>query len=725
MNKYLFCLIFLLIAGQATAQRKKSVILLIKSDSEHGTKLNGTDVLKVYQPVFEQDNTILRSDSAYFYNAKNAFDAFGHVVISQGDTVHVYADSLNYDGNTKIAILKNHVKMVNKDAVLTTDYFTYNTEIKFGTYTGGGRLVNKDNTLTSLNGYYFTSTRDAYFRYNVILNTVDAVIKTDTLRYNSGSRIAYFYGPTNIYGRKDKDTLYTENGLYNTITEQAFFGKKNLYKQGTKSLKGDSLFYDRLIGYGRAIKHITFNDNEQKITIKGNLAVYTKADERTVVTQNAYVILVTEDTVRTDNSLKNKTLKDTTLKDTEIMASKVKALIPKNSVPVKKYADARNRAKEAKAILTTADTMAIGKPKANVKRDSIFMSADTIQTRIVTFKALKELQEQQRLASIKDTLGFMSFKLKKGDSLYAVKPKLPVDTSFYHRDLFDKLIKHDTTTRKHAMNAFARRRAAERLKAQTNSADAIFAVKPVVLSDTARVRILSAARNAKMFKSDLQAKSDSIFYSYSDSTVRMYVHPIIWAEGSQLSGDTVYLQLKNKKFDNMLLFPNAFVVNIGKRDSAHFNQVGGKRMRAFFKDSKIYRVYVDGNAETIYFARDTSGNKVTELQRSISSRINVNFKDNEVSSITFISNVEHRYGPVTTFKENDRLLKGFIWKPKERPASKEAIIPQEAPIIKPGKKRKAVATKLVAKPIVLKTDSLNIDSVKAKADTLKTLLPQM
>ncbi len=139
------------------------------------------------------------------------------------------------------------------------------------------------------------------------------LIKTDTLRYNSNSRIAYFYGPTNIYGKKkgkDNDTLYTEDGLYNTNTEQAFFGKKNLYKQGTKTLHGDSMFYDRKKGYGRAVKNITFNDNEQKITLKGNLGTYYKADERTVVTQNAYAVIVTEerDTSKND-SVGTKSLK--------------------------------------------------------------------------------------------------------------------------------------------------------------------------------------------------------------------------------------------------------------------------------------------------------------------------------------------------------------------------------------------------------------------------------
>ena len=60
----------------------------------------------------------------------------------------------------------------------------------------------------------FANSRDSYFRYDVHLTTPDALVVTDTMRYNSGSRIAYFYGPTNIYGKKkpkDNDTLYTEN----------------------------------------------------------------------------------------------------------------------------------------------------------------------------------------------------------------------------------------------------------------------------------------------------------------------------------------------------------------------------------------------------------------------------------------------------------------------------------------------------------------------------------
>ena len=308
MRKYVLSLFLLLTAAAAMGQ-KKSIVKLIRSASSTGIKRGGKDVIKVYQGTFQQDYSTLISDSAYFYPEDNAFDAFGHVHIEQGDTLNIYSDILNYNGNTKIAILTDNVKMIDKDAILTTNHLNYNTATRIGTYTYGGKLVNKDNTLLSKNGYYFAFSRDSYFRYNVSLKTPDALVKTDTMRYNTGSKISYFYGPTNIYGtkgEKDRDTLYTENGTYNTVNEQAAFGKNNLYRSGTKSLKGDSLFYDKLKGYGRAVKHVTFSDKEQKVTIKGDLGTYFKAEEQTIVTQDPYVIMVTEekDTTKTDSAAK-------------------------------------------------------------------------------------------------------------------------------------------------------------------------------------------------------------------------------------------------------------------------------------------------------------------------------------------------------------------------------------------------------------------------------------
>ena len=712
MIKYTFSLLLILISVTLMAQ-KKSVVNLIESRSSERVIINGQDVLKVYKGVFKHDYSILRADSSYFYIKDNAVDAFDNVNINQGDTLNIFSDKLNYNGNTKIAILTNNVKMVDKDATLTTDYLTYNTATRIGTYTGGGKLVNKDNTLTSKNGYYFAYSRDSYFRYNVVLVTPDALIKTDTLRYNTNSRIAYFYGPTNIYDTKDKkDTLYTENGLYNTITEQAFFGKKNLYKQGTKRLKGDSLFYDRKIGYGQAIKHVVFTDSEQKITLFGDLANYYKAEERTVVTKDPYVVLVTEekDTTKTDTIPVAPVAKD---KDKKV-ASPIKApslsTAPKNTAPVtplkmpplgtpvkapplnspvkapplgtpvKALSDIKRDTTLKPDSFLKADSLLKGKPKEKIKTDSVYISADTLDTQVLTVKAYKDLLEKVRLSRIRDTTIKVTkpgVKAKADKFLVQTPPRfMNIDTGAVHPLFFGKPkpvaappVKLDKDGKPIAAKAPPKKPATD----DEVENDPAFIVRNPVLSDTARIRIVRAYHHAKLFKSDLQAKADSMFYSYGDSTLRCYVNPIIWAQGSQLSGDTINLQMKNKKMDNMMMFPSSFIVNIEKDDSTHFNQVAGKRMRGFFKDSKLDRMFISGNAESIYFSRDSG--KVSGMERSLSTRMRVLFKDNSATDIFFLVKPEQRYGPLEKFTEDERILKGFIWKPKERPISKESIIP--------------------------------------------------
>ncbi|WP_162499865.1 OstA-like protein [Mucilaginibacter terrigena] len=814
MIKYILSTFFILITLAVSAQ-KKSIVHLIESKSSELIKLNGRNVIKVYKGVFQQDYSIMRSDSAYFYAEDNAFDAFSNVNITQGDTLNIYSDKLNYNGNTKVAILTDNVKMIDKDAVLTTNYLTYNTATRIGTYTGGGKLINKDNTLTSKNGYYFAFSRDSYFRYNVVLITPDALIKTDTLRYNSGSRIAYFYGPTNIYDTKDKkDTLYTENGLYNTVTEQAFFGKKNLYKQGTKTLTGDSLFYDKINGYGRAVKRVTFHDREQNITLKGDLATYYKKGERTVVTQDPYVIIVTEekDTTKTDtvhiqpgvkqadptavkasatvkmaNALAvkppagtapvkslqlpaakdidsltkvgqgalnaNKTAAANVVKKADALAVKPRPggiPVKPGTVPLQVITDsvaktrAENLTADARSVkgktpakgaglsaFPMGDTVAkIKPPGKKVKRDSIYISADTLETQILTYKDLKIMQEQQRLLSIRDTTTkakkLSAAEQKKADKFLTLNaPKWINDTLHLYRNFFGKpkpvpaasaqgknKLKDDAG----AFGTLNNNQPASKNPDAEEVDDPIFFTPPVTLSDTARVRIIKAYHSAKLFKSDLQAKADSMFYSYSDSTLRCFVNPLIWTQGSQLSGDTITMQMKNKKLDNLNLFPSSFIVNIEKGDSTNFNQIAGKKMKGFFKSDKLDRMYIVGNAESIYFSRD-SLKKVDGMQRSLSSKMRIYFKNGSASNIFFISKPEHRYGPLAKFTEDERILKGFIWKPKERPVSKESIIPSY------NKKRaraQAAADKKIADANKLKSAK---PGDKAKTDSLQNKLP--
>ena len=312
------------------------------------------------------------------------------------------------------------------------------------------------------------------------------------------------------------------------------------------------------------------------------------------------------------------------------------------------------------------------------------MSADTIETRILTVKELDSIQLEDKLThridTSKNAVKHIVYK-KSPKELTLTPPKFPKDTTYWHQDYFGKPKPVAAKPKKDILVA----------KVKKNiKIDSTFLDRTVPLKDTARVRIIMAFHSAKIFKSDLQAVADSIFYSNGDSTIRCYTKPMVWTQGSQLSGDTINLILKNKKLDKMDMFPNAFIVNVEKEDSLHFNQVGGKKMRGFFKDSKLRRVIIDGNVESIYFVRDSTTHQVTDMNHSITSRMRLLLKNNEVTDLAYLTKDDHSYAPINV-KEDEKILKGFIWKPKDRPVSKESVLPSY--------NRKPDTTKKVKPPV--------------------------
>lgn len=606
----------------------------------------GKSGLRVIKPVFAQEGTTLAADSAHFNNVANAFDAFGNVVITQSDGTIVYADLLNYNGNTKLALLTGNVRLVDKQATLTTNYLTYNLGTKIGTYIGGGQVSNPPTLITSKTGYYFGTTSDAYFKHDVVVNTPDALINTDTLKYNSISKIAYFYGPTNILSKSDKTNLYTENGRYDTQYDQAWFGKKNLYTDGSKSLKGDSLFYDGNAGFGKAIRNVTFVDTEQKSTLKGNVGIYRKADESALITGNAYLTMLAE--------------QDSAKVDTIWMAADT--LFTK--------------------LVFLRDVAPLSGEKIKSDAEVVDEEAVIIEGQPVAATTVVDGQAPPSVVPPTST---------EPDSVAAVKPEAKPKRRFFGLLKPKKPDSKKETAKPPAKEA---RPAVQDSSLALASKDSINALSDSLKAkadlklplDTTRTRIVLAYHRVKIFKSDLQSKSDSAFYSYSDSTIRCFQNPIIWTQGSQLSADTIFLQLKDRKLDNMQLKKDGFIVST-EMDSLKFNQVKGKTMTGLFRDSKLYRMLVDGNAESIYYTLEDS--VYSGLNRTLSSRMRLDFADNKLTDVMLVRKAEGDYFPIEKVPKEKETLEGFIWKPKERPASKEEIIgapkKEKKPAVSPKK----------------------------------------
>lgn len=734
------------------AQQRTKIIL---KDARIGNTDGKKNISYLKYPVFIHENATLTCDSAVFYQNDNVFEAFKNVHINQGDTINIYSDHLTYNGNTKIAHLTSNVRMIDKESVLTTNVLDYNMATKVGTYVEGGKIVNKDVTLTSKNGYYFSNSRDSYFRYNVVVVTPQSTIKSDTLRYNTLTNWTYFYGPTNIKGKEDN--LYTENGAYNTKTEYAYFGKKNLYTNGTKSLKGDSLYYDGIAGYGKAVRNIIFKDTADKTVLYGQLGYYYKIDERTVVTKNAYVGMGTKDSITVNNKLQPDSLwlgSDTL--ETQMVLQKTLKLIES---PVLKQnnelGDPEKPQKKGESLAPgmTAEEIGIAKKseKKEAKEKAKTAKRDNKNTKPVDSTAIKAAKDSllAKVSLPKDSLSKDSIAQKKPDtslikdSLNAAKdPVKPIKAAISGK-------KPDSLSKK-ADSLAKSGNVAKKINGAIKTTDSLVkknikdSIPPNPL-DTVKTRSIKAYHNVRVYKSNMQAKADSLFYTSADSTLRWYGDPILWSQNSQQTGDTIYLRLKNNKLNTLQVIDNAFQVNVNA-DSARFNQIKGKLITAFFKDGELSTMFVDGNAESVYYNRGKDS-VYTDMNQTVSSRIKILFKDKEISHILTVKEPEGIRVPITELKE-DVLLTGFTWKPELRPLSKKEVIsgkPKTKPAAskspaagakKPGSPTGKAPNKAeVAKKGLIKTaskelvkaaskiDSAAIDSAKAIIAPIKNILP--
>ncbi len=275
----------------ATKTGKQTLIYLERSDLIKFDNENLPDIqVLVGDVVLRHDDIYLYCDSAHMNQANNSFIAFGNIKIEQGDSIEIYSKNLNYDGNTRIAELHRDVKMINGEVTLYTDTLIYDRTKNLGYYRCGGKLVDSLNTLVSEHGYYHADTKIAEFKYDIIGENNKSTLESDTLIYNTETKIATILGPTYIY-HSDSTIIYSELGWYNSINDKSQLLKTPLINHGEgKQLKGDTIFYDKLMGIGEAFHNVELIDSLKKTRLYGHYGYYKEDGEIGLVTDSAMMI---------------------------------------------------------------------------------------------------------------------------------------------------------------------------------------------------------------------------------------------------------------------------------------------------------------------------------------------------------------------------------------------------------------------------------------------------
>ena len=268
---------------------KRKRVDLLHADEAQADKLLRPDVQVLIGSVkLRHDSMYMYCDSALIYEKTNSVEAFSNVRMEQGDTLFIYGDYLNYNGETQLAMLRENVKLINRKTTLTTDSLNYDRLYNLGYYFEGGTLTDEENILTSDWGEYSPASKIAVFNHEVKLANPRFTLYSDTLKYSTDSKIATILGPSNIVN--EKNHIYSERGFYNTAKDQAQLLDRSVLTNEGKKLVADSLFYDRKTGYGEAFYNVVMNDTINKNMLTGDYCFYNELTESALATQKAVAI---------------------------------------------------------------------------------------------------------------------------------------------------------------------------------------------------------------------------------------------------------------------------------------------------------------------------------------------------------------------------------------------------------------------------------------------------
>ncbi len=271
----------------ANAQRKKkqkSKVEILQADELNIDRVRSLKRLQGHVKLKHRE-VILSCDSALVYDNSNVVEAYSNVKLNQGDTLFLYGDFIRYDGDQRKALVEGHVRLKDLRSQLTTDRLNVDLNTNTGYYLTGGVIEDDSTRIESIRGYYHSDTKNYYFKDSVRITTPQYEIFSDSMIYNTETDLTRFSGPTRIQG--DSMDIYCEGGWYNRRQETFRFERNASISTPERTVRGDTIFYERSTGFGRVSGHAVMIDTTRKVILSGDLAIYHTDPERTLMTGKA------------------------------------------------------------------------------------------------------------------------------------------------------------------------------------------------------------------------------------------------------------------------------------------------------------------------------------------------------------------------------------------------------------------------------------------------------
>lgn len=575
-----------------------------------------------------QGLSYLYADSLILNERTNFLQAYGNVHINDADSINIYSQYLQYDGQKKIATFKQNVKLTDGTSTLYTDEMDYDTDAKIGTYRNGGRIESKQTTLYSKQAFYYADIKDVYFYGDVKMSDPEVALASDSLLYNTTSQVATFIAPTTI--KSGKSIINTREGYYDLKLKKAKFGKRSIMQDSTSQMIADDFAFDDKTGFGEAKGNVRYKDTAQGVMLFSNRVFFNKEKKNFLATEKPVMVVVQDkdsiyiaaDTIFSGlmkdlPGMKQGYIKSfDTVQGTKIID--VDSLLAKDSTTITKT--------DSTDMKTSKDSVAVNQQPAT--KDSVTAIAPPV---------VKDVLPTAKQPEKKDTLaanqGIKPVNQKQEKTFNQLKDSVAVVTK-------------DTTLNQETVVRIKRRK-----------------------EETDTLRFITAFRHVRIYNDSLQAVADSMFYSGVDSVFELYRDPIAWSRGSQVTGDTILVFTENKKPKRLYVYENGLLIQNIKEQHDFFNQVRGRTINGYFKDGELDFVRAKGTAESIYYAQDNDSAFVG-MNRTTADMIDMFFDKKTARKVKFVSSVKGTTYPIRQLPTDQKKLPGFQWLETKRPKNK-------------------------------------------------------
>lgn len=290
-------LLSFIVTTKPYAQEKKKIQieyagkLTVDEDQFPGARILTRDDSQQVQ--ISHQGTNLWCDRAIYYGTDNFIEAFGNVILKQGDTINMTSKYVEYSGITELAFASGNVILKDPNSTITSDTLHFDRVKQQAFYKSGGTVVkDTSGTITSRIGRYYMESKKYQFVENVVLVNEDATINSNYFDFYSDTGYAYLFGPSTITTKESK--TYCEKGFYDTEKKVGYAIKKAKIYYDNRIIEGDSLYFDNNTSFASASNHIKVTDTINKSIIKGHYAEVFKEKDSVFITKRALAITIQE-----------------------------------------------------------------------------------------------------------------------------------------------------------------------------------------------------------------------------------------------------------------------------------------------------------------------------------------------------------------------------------------------------------------------------------------------